>query len=252
MNMLRSFVKMMWEPFWGEVVEIFNFKSENAKRAARNVTNHHKGMAMASIIRDAMAMELVIPYVRKELEGGRPEISVAGYMNYVMKVVKSETYAFIADAVFEFLDAIFAYRSGVRCGHTDLMDAGMHLFAPIWSSRAHPHYRVLDAYDSLSRSCMPPAVRDHIDVTRSISLTGSRYSGEGADFKMEEVNRGVQRSLPAVPHDEDWIRACVNHAHLLNLRQACFDEMNVLDPRDEIQQKVPCINQQVNAVRALI
>ncbi|ELU16127.1 hypothetical protein CAPTEDRAFT_213059, partial [Capitella teleta] len=36
MNMLRSFVKMMWEPFWGEVVEIFNFKSENAKRAARN------------------------------------------------------------------------------------------------------------------------------------------------------------------------------------------------------------------------
>ncbi|ELU16762.1 hypothetical protein CAPTEDRAFT_206703 [Capitella teleta] len=99
---------------------------------------------------------------------------------------------------------------------------------------------------------MPPAVRDHIDVTRSISLTGSRYSGEGADFKMEEVNRGVQRSLPAVPHDEDWIRACVNHAHLLNLRQACFDEMNVLDPRDEIQQKVPCINQQVDAVRALI
>ncbi|ELT87430.1 hypothetical protein CAPTEDRAFT_189999 [Capitella teleta] len=188
MNMLRSFVKMMWEPFWGEVVEIFNFKSENAKRAARNVTDHHKGMAMASIIRDAMAMELVIPYVRKELEGGHPEISVAGYMNYVMKVVKSETCAFIADAVFEFLDAIFAYRSGVRCGHTDLMDAGMHLFAPIWSSRAHPHYRVLDAYDSLFRSCMPPAVRDHIDVTRSISLTGSRYSGEGADFKMEEVN----------------------------------------------------------------
>ncbi|ELT89779.1 hypothetical protein CAPTEDRAFT_203827 [Capitella teleta] len=191
MNMLRSFVKMMWEPFWG-VVEIFNFKSENAKRAARNVTDHHKGMAMASIICDAMAMELVIPYVRKELENGHPEISVAGYMNYVMEVVKSETYAFIADAVFEFLDAIFAYRSG------------------------------------------------------------SRYSGEGADFKMEEVNRGVQQLLPAVPHDEDWIRACVNHAHLLNLRQACFDEMNVLDPRDEIQQKVPCINQQVDAVRALI
>ena len=46
MNKLKTFVKFAWIPCWKEMVEVFNFRSENAKRSFQNVTDYHKGMTL--------------------------------------------------------------------------------------------------------------------------------------------------------------------------------------------------------------
>ena len=44
MNMLKTFVKFSWPVFWETMVEIFNFRSEIAKKSALKVCDHHKSM----------------------------------------------------------------------------------------------------------------------------------------------------------------------------------------------------------------
>ena len=203
MNMLKTYVKTMWTPFWETVVEVFNFKSDTAKRAAFSVTDHHKGMTLAKIIREAMAKELVLTYVRKQLAHSA-EISVAGYFKFCMLNVKSHAYAFMCDSILEVLDGIFLYRAGLRSGVYDLIEAGFAHVAPFWSARPHPKYCQLDVHHSLVMTCAPPEVKVLLQNSTSFSLSGIPYSGEGADFKLEEANRGVQHWIPAVPHDDDW------------------------------------------------
>lgn len=43
MNMLKSYVKLMWGVYWEDMVEIFYFKSEIAKKSVLKVSDHHKG-----------------------------------------------------------------------------------------------------------------------------------------------------------------------------------------------------------------
>ena len=68
MNNLKSFVKLMWGIFYEYMIEPFKFRSENAKKSAFKENDHHKGMALAHIARYALGRELVLPYVRRELE----------------------------------------------------------------------------------------------------------------------------------------------------------------------------------------
>ena len=60
MNMVKAHVKIMWGVYWEDMVEIFNFKSENAKRSAYNVSDHHKGWTLTRIARDSIGRELLV------------------------------------------------------------------------------------------------------------------------------------------------------------------------------------------------
>lgn len=252
MQMVKAFVKLSWEIFWEDMVELFNFKSPNAKASALKVNDHHKGWTLCRIARESWTRELVIPYVRKVLAGdGEKVLSCAGFFKFLMNEVNDPNFGFMADLILELLDAIFLYRAGLRSGATDMMLAGRASFSKVWFGRCHSMYRELDMYDSIMRECMPAELIGFIDKTMSINLSGIPFSGEGADFKLENVNKGIQHMLPPVPSPRDWEGACANYQDLKDTREACLCDIGITDKYEQTKA-APQITEQVRAMRVFI
>ena len=254
MNMLKGFVKLMWIPYWETMVEIFNYRSENAKRSAKKVTDHHKGFTLARIAREAWAAELLLPYIRKNIAAGVPvhQLTITDFLSFCSESV-SKNYAFMLDMTFTLLDSLFVYRAGVRAGLPSLMDLGRNMYAPLWSARSHPMYRQLEVYDSIVSECMPQSIKAFIEKTKSINTSGIPYTGEGADFKLEEVNRGIQHWIPAVPQDKDWLQACANYKTIGDLRMSTLASMGLTDKnKGRVKPTESCISAQVLAFRVKI
>lgn len=254
MNMLKGFVKLMWVPFWETMVEVFNYRSENAKRSAKKVTDHHKGFTLARIAREAFAAELLLPYIRKNIAEGTPveQLTINEFLVFCGEAV-SLNYVFMLDMIFTLLDSLFVYRAGVRTGLSSLMDLGRNMYAPLWSARPHPMYRQLEVYDSIVSECMPPSIKSFIEKTKSVNTSGIPYTGEGADFKLEEVNRGIQHWIPAVPQDKDWLQACANYKSIGALRSTTLAAMGLADRNARtVKPSESSVSTQVLAFRAKI
>ena len=95
MNMLKSYVNLNWHVYWEQMVEVFNFKSEAAKKSGIKVNDHHKGWTLARIARESLAKELLAPYVREQIAQQVPKLSCEGYLKWVMTNVKDPNYAYM-------------------------------------------------------------------------------------------------------------------------------------------------------------
>ncbi len=98
-------------------------------------------------------------------------------------------------------------------------------------------YRELEAYDSFMTICMPPEVKEFVEKTLSLNLSGVPFSGEGPDFKLESVNKNVQHFLPPVPGPKDWQIACSNYDDLHMLKRMSQDDMGM--PQQEGHGRTP-------------
>ena len=246
MNMLKSLVLLLWPVFWKDMVMLFNFTSESALRSARSVSDHHKGWAILNICRNAVVDELLVSFVRQELERFNREsrdttsltIKAHDYFKYLDSGrVINPNYLFMVDVAFELIDCIFLYRAGIRSGHIDMAWSARAKFAKVWTGRNHPAYRELSTNDFLQQLLMPAELRAFIDKATSINLTGTPFTGEGPDFRLEEVNRNVQGFLPLSPRSEDWERVCSNYNALRELRMLVFDMKDTSKTADIFRAK---------------
>ena len=64
--------------------------------------------------------------------------------------------------------------------------------------------------DIVSRSRMPPEVLNLVNRTLSFNLSGVTDTGEGEDFRLEEINKVIQQWISAVPTARNWKSACSN------------------------------------------
>ena len=249
-NMVKGFVELTWDVFWKDLVKLLNFRSEQALKCAKKVSDHHKGWTLCRIAREAIVAELVLPFVRKELLKEEPSLDVRSFLKFTMNA-QNPNYTFMCDAVFELLDAIFAYRVGVRCGNTQFMEAGRAKFAKVWSGRVHPLYRELEMADTLNLLRMPVTVKKLVEKTMSLNTSGRPYTGEGGDFRLEEVNKVIQQWLPKVPSGKDWEMICSNHDDLVKFRSIVFEQVGISDPKAS-RGTAQNITQEVKAFRTLL
>ena len=149
MNLVKSIVEFSWEIFWKQMAICLNFKSENAQKAAKRVSDHHKGWAMLSIARTALAKELVLPFVRIELAKEHNDLTTVNFMRFISRDVVDPNYLLLADIVFEFIDAIYMYRTGIRTCNEQYMYVARAKVGKIWCARNHPSYREIEMADSL-------------------------------------------------------------------------------------------------------
>ena len=122
-------------------------------------------------------------------------MTVTAFLKYTMNAV-DPNYAFMADFVFELLDAVFMFRCGQRCCNGDVMVAARGKFVKLWSGRVHPLYHELEMADSLAFTRMPEEVRNVIKQSMPLNTSGRKYKGEGADFRLEEINKQVRLTIP--------------------------------------------------------
>ena len=103
-----------------------------------------------TIARDALARELVLPFVRNKLsQGENRDLSVCNYVRYISRIVIDPNYLLICDIVFEFLDATIMYREGIRNSDASYIHSGRAKVAKLWCSRHHPSYREIEMAGSL-------------------------------------------------------------------------------------------------------
>jgi len=58
MNIIRSLVEFSWEIFWKSMSICLNFRSENVQKAAKRVTDHHKGWHLLRITQNNLFYHL--------------------------------------------------------------------------------------------------------------------------------------------------------------------------------------------------
>ena len=253
MNMLKALVELLWEVFWKEMVKIFNFTSEAALKSAKKVGDHHKGMTLARIARQALTRELLVPYVRMCLSSSdNTNMSPAHFLKFVMSQVKNKTYLFIADITFELMDSMFLYHCGIRCGDQELMDAGRNKFAKVWYGRRHPMYRELEMSDTFQNIRLPEELKEFIADSLSLNTKGRPYTGQGPDFRCEEENKDIQQILPQKPSGNDWNIACGGRDEVLTVRKNMFQTCGVQDPKIHSKSPQQNIDEEIKAFRSLL
>ncbi len=254
MNMLKGLVELLWDVFWGEMVKLYNFVSEAAQKAAKKVSDFHKGWTLARIARQAIALELLTPFVRTMMSKGGNEMTISPghFTKFLMTKVKDKTYLFISDIMFELVDSLCMYRCGLRCGDKQMMDAARGKFSKLWSGRSHPMYRELEMSDLLQEIRMPPELCDFIAASASLNTTGRPYSGQSPDFRCEESNKDVQNILPNTPSGKDWNTACGSRDKIMNVRENLFKSYDKQDPKIGSKSPQANIDEEVNEFRALL
>ena len=251
MNMVKSYVELTWDIFWKSLVQLLNFKSENALKAAKKVSDHHKGWQLCTIAREALVKELLTPWVRMQLNSPTPDLSPGTFLKFVMTDVKDQTYAMTADLVFELLDAIFMYREGIRNEKTELAFSARAKVAKLWTGRHHPNYREIEMADSISLARMPADLRNEVLKCWSINTSSIAGTSQGPDFKLEEINRQTQAWLPKVPSGHDWNVVCNNFDTLSQLKDGTLTQLGVSDPK-QTAHKQKVLTKEVDAFRALL
>ena len=252
MNMLKGITDLCWEIFWKDLAQLMNFTSDKALFCCRKVSDHHKGWQLATIAREGLSRELVLPFVRKQLSTGATDISAVQFARFLKDDVQNATFAFVADMVFEFMDAMFMYREGVRTDQADLMFAAMSKFAKLWSGRNHPLYRELEMSFALTLARVPDEVGLLLRDSWSINTSGVPKTNEGPDFKLEAINKTIQHWLPSNPSGLDWQQACCQYDELLNLRKKMFEQIALHDPKIRRKEEQPRLDQEISEFRELI
>ena len=174
------------------MVEVFNFESDNTKKSARNVSNHHKGFTLAVSLKPLMSDKNSLTILRSLIF----LLQASSSASPVLKIQIMHSCTTHVDL----LDAIFVYRTGLHCGHATLVEAAHGTFTKPWSGQYHPMYRQLDAGDSIVNICMPEILHEKMKSTCSFNTSGVPFTG---DFKLEDLNKAIQHSIPLRPKPEE-------------------------------------------------
>ncbi|KAF0554870.1 hypothetical protein F8M41_018497 [Gigaspora margarita] len=132
-----------------------------------------------------------------------------GYLEWA-KNQTNETYKLKFEQIFTYLQAIVDFRTGVRTNQPLLRNAARCQFAPIWSARRHPIYRLIEVSYEESLLYLKPHVRDVIENVSVVSHSGLHNQHQGFDTVMEEINKTLKSLIPSVPSQRHWEIAARN------------------------------------------
>src|SRR3989337_1243554 len=188
MNMLRAYVELNWEIDLKQFAICQGYRTENQLAYFKKCIDHHKSWdSIYNIYRQAMALELMWPYVKSHANP-----SVEGYLAWV-KEQQDPLYQLKYEQTFVYLQAIINYRKAIRTNNPFLKRAAKRSFSPIWSARRHPIYRLIEVSDEVQSMRLRP-----------------------------EVNKALKSLIPPVPQYHHWKIAARNCKKFIELRDNLF------------------------------
>ena len=91
-----------------------------------------------------------------------------------------------------------------------MKSAARRIFAPIWSGRRHPIYRLIEVADEKQLLCLRPEIRKYIQSCSVLSRSGYRNQHQGLDAVLEEINKALKALIPPTPSQRHWEIAARN------------------------------------------
>ncbi|CAG2187504.1 unnamed protein product [Mytilus edulis] len=85
--------------------------------------------------------------------------------------------------------------------------------------RVHPRYQQIEMLDTVHRFLMPEQLQPFLSNHESMSKTGDISKGQGYDFILEEVNKGIKSWIRrGVASENMWLSVCRNYDQLNEIR----------------------------------
>src|SRR3954462_15587242 len=106
----------------------------------------------------------------------------------------------------------------IRTDNPLLKSAARRAFAPIWSARRHPIYRLIEIADEVQLMQLHPTVRNLVEKNCLVSRSGLFNQHQGLDAILEEVNKALKALIPPVPQLRHWEIAARNCKKFLQVR----------------------------------
>jgi len=218
MNMLKAFVELNWDIDIRYFAQCQGYRSESQLQFFKKCSDHHKSWdSICNIYRHAMASELICPYVIS-----KENPSVEGYLEWAQNET-DPTFRLKYEQVFFYLQAIINFRTGVRFNRPSLRLAARRMFAPIWSARRHPIYRLIEIADEEQWLRLKPEVRKLIQERTVISRSKLSNQHQGHDAILEEINKTLKSLIPSTPSQRHWEIAARNCTKFERLRTNLFN-----------------------------
>ena len=127
------------------------------------------------------------------------------------------------EQVFFYLQAIINFRTGVRFNRPSLRLAARRTFAPIWSARHHPIYRLIEVVDEEQRLRLKPEIHNLIQERIVTSRSKLANQHQGHDAILEEINKTLKSLIPPIPSQRHWEIAARNCTKFVKLRTNLFN-----------------------------
>lgn len=118
---------------------------------------------------------------------------------------------------------IINFRSGVRFNRPSLRLAARRTFAPIWSARRHPIYRLIEIAYEEQRLRLRPKIDKLIEERIVTSRSELSDQHQGHDAILEEINKTLKSLVPSIPSQRHWEIAARNYTKFLKLRTNLFN-----------------------------
>jgi len=218
MNMLKSFVELNWDIDIRDFAQCQGYRSGNQLQFFKKCSDHHKSWdSICNIYRHAMASELMWPYVISE-----ENPSVEGYLEWAENQT-DHMFRLKYEQVFFYLQAIINFRTGVRFNRPLLRLAARRMFAPVWSARRHPIYRLIEIADEEQRLRLKPEIHKLIQERVVTSRSKLSNQHQGHDAILEEINKELKSLIPSIPSQRHWQIAARNCTKFVKLRTNLFN-----------------------------
>ncbi|RIB19714.1 hypothetical protein C2G38_2181071 [Gigaspora rosea] len=242
MNMLRAFVELNWEIDLKRYAICQGYRTEKQLAYFKKCADHHKSWdSICTIYRQAMAMELLWPYVKNH---STP--SVEGYLAWV-KEQQDSLYMIKYEQMFLYLQAIINYRKAIRTNNPILKRAARRVFSPVWSARRHPIYRLIEAADEIQLMKLHPEIRNIVEKSCVVSRSGLHEQHQGLDAIIEEVNKALKSLIPPIPQDHHWKIAARNCKKFFKARQSFIIDTFINNSILQLFRLIPITKQEAEA-----
>ncbi|RIB18176.1 hypothetical protein C2G38_2311147 [Gigaspora rosea] len=231
MNMLKAFVELNWNIDIRDFAKCQGYRTENQLQFFKKCSDHHKSWdSICNIYMHAMVSELMLPYVISE-----ENPSVEGYLKWAQNQT-DHMFRLKYEQVFIYLQAIINFRTCVRFNRPLLRFAARRIFAPIWSARRHPIYRLIEVTDEEQMLRLKPEIRNLIQERIVTSRSKLSNQHQGHDAILEEINKSLKSLIPPIPSQRHWEIAARNCTKFSKLRTNIFNiigysESEVNEPR---------------------
>src|ERR1044072_6527240 len=100
------------------------------------------------------------------------------------------------------------------------------MFAPIWSARRHPIYRLIEITDEEQMLGLKPKIFSLIQEKIVTSQSTLLDQHQGHDAILEEINKALKSLIPPIPTQHHWKIAACNCTKFLKL---CTNLFNIIE-----------------------
>ncbi|CAH1778669.1 unnamed protein product [Owenia fusiformis] len=232
MNLVKSYVELMWEVCYKELVRMLGWRSDAALVSAKKCRDYHKAWQTLIVFIAGTLKEMLTTYNRSPVGADSQNTTSEGFVMFC-KQHRNPTIRFMFDMVCELGIGILNLRAGIRRNNCNVIMSAKRTTRSLFHGRNHPKYQTIEIFENFQYLCMPDEVRKLIDENRSLSKSGHKSKGQAWDFILEEDNQEVKKWVNrGVPSEHMWRKICRNVDGLDKIKQN-FQESLMIDGANE-------------------